>query len=42
MALGIVVVLLFLPPWIVGVVVLPWVLGFAQLNAEIRRERRQR
>jgi hypothetical protein len=37
-----VVVLLFLPPWIVVVVALPWLLGFARLSAEIRRERRQR
>jgi hypothetical protein len=34
-------VLVFLPPWIVVVVALPWLLGFARLNAEIRRERRR-
>jgi hypothetical protein len=41
-ALAIVVVALFLPPWIAAVVVLPWSVGFARLNAEIRRERKQR
>ncbi|MEA2215010.1 MAG: hypothetical protein QOK19_571 [Solirubrobacteraceae bacterium] len=40
--LGIVVVVLFLPPWIVVVVALPWLLGFARLGAEIQRERKQR
>jgi hypothetical protein len=33
-ALGIVVVILFLPPWIAAVVLLPWLLGFARLTAK--------
>ena len=41
MALGIAGVMLFLPPWIAAVVVLPWLVGFARLSAEIRREREQ-
>lgn len=41
-ALGIVVVLVYLPLWIVAVIMLPWLLGFARLTAEIRRERRPR
>jgi hypothetical protein len=39
---GIVVLLLFLPPWVVVVVASPWLIGFGRLTAEIRRERRQR
>jgi hypothetical protein len=35
------VLLLFGPPLIVVVVALPWLLGFARLSAEIRRERRR-
>jgi uncharacterized membrane protein YdbT with pleckstrin-like domain len=34
--------LTFLPPWILAIVVLPWVLGFARLNLELRSERRRR
>jgi uncharacterized membrane protein YdbT with pleckstrin-like domain len=42
MALGIVFLVLFLPPWIIAVVLMPWIVGFARLSAEIRRERAQR
>jgi uncharacterized membrane protein YdbT with pleckstrin-like domain len=42
MALGIVIVVLFLPPWIVVIVALPWLVGFARLSAEIRGERKAR
>jgi hypothetical protein len=42
MALGIVIVVVFLPTWILVVVALPWLLGFARLSAEIRRERWRR
>jgi hypothetical protein len=42
MALGIVIVVLFLPPWIVVIVALPWLLGFARLSAEIRGKRETR
>ena len=39
MAVGIVLVLLFLPPWIILLVASPWLIGFGRLTAEIRRER---
>jgi len=42
MAVGIAAVIVWLPLWLVAVVVLPWLVGFAQLNGEIRRERKQR
>jgi uncharacterized membrane protein YdbT with pleckstrin-like domain len=41
MAVAVVLVLLYLPPWIVVVVLAPWLMGFARLSAEIRREREQ-
>jgi uncharacterized membrane protein YdbT with pleckstrin-like domain len=34
-----ILVLLFLPAWLLVVVVLPWLFGFLRLNAELRRER---
>jgi len=40
MAVGIVGVLLFLPPWVVVLVASPWLIGFGRLTAEIRREQR--
>ena len=42
MAVGIVLVLLFFPPWVVVLIASPWLIGFGRLTAEIRRERRQR
>jgi ABC-type transport system involved in multi-copper enzyme maturation permease subunit len=41
-ALPIVFVVVFLPAWIAVVVMLPWLIGFARLSAEIRGERRRR
>lgn len=41
-AVAIIAVLVYFPPWIVVVVLAPWLMGFARLSAEIRRERRQR
>jgi hypothetical protein len=36
-----VLVLAFLPPWILALLMLPWLLGFARLTAELRQERRR-
>jgi hypothetical protein len=41
-AFAIVFVVVFLPAWIVVVVMLPWLIGFTRLSAEIRRERQHR
>jgi len=37
-----ILVLAFLPPWLLVIVLLPTLVGFIQLTREIRRERRRR
>ncbi len=42
MAPALFLVTLFWPVWAAAVLALPWLLGFARLNLEIRREHRPR
>lgn len=40
-ALGVVGLSLLLRSWLVGLILLPWLVGFARLNVEIRTEKRR-